>query len=165
MKLLLSCCLVFTILYSCNENKSTESNKAGTSVITVNSSSPDESRVIMDSLATKAISQGDTLAYRELSRLFIMVKLRKNDLYYYAYRMAVKHDCAQAYWDMFFILSGPIHTGESYKDMDECTRKMAVYYLLLAYEKGDRNASYAVSDYFEKGKVPSSKNYKTDFCF
>jgi hypothetical protein len=157
--------IIFVLLSSCgDENLPQNLDEKDSSVEMIYTFPQDKYKKIIDSLSVKALLEGDTLAYRGLSFIYTMVKLKQNELFYYAYRMAMKHNYSMAYWDLYYILSSSSNNLENFDDMDECTKKLALFYLLNAYERGDSNAKYRVIRIFKKGKIPNSKVYLDYFC-
>lgn len=149
--------LLLLIVFSCSKRK--ESPKSLNFSDSINSTTDDyrlENYVMADILIKKAIIEGDTSAYKNLSSFYIMKIHRKEDLYFYALLMAEKHHYSKAYWDLFYVLSG----SELCFNKKEVLDKLAVYYLLLAYEGGSNDAKYSVKEIFKGKKIPKSHSFK-----
>ncbi|OYU93400.1 MAG: hypothetical protein CFE21_20715 [Bacteroidetes bacterium B1(2017)] len=158
--------LLISIICSCENKENKNSNlkeSNDTPYATVYTIPPELHRKTMDSLRAKVITTGDTNAFFILSKAYRTVELKENDIYYYAYVMAIKYHFTPAYFELFYILSGG-GTKETLNKQDICSRKMALYYLLLAYERGDQTVKPYVLNLFKGQKVPQSNFYLRNFC-
>ncbi|MNN23930.1 hypothetical protein D3C81_1373430 [compost metagenome] len=102
-----------------------------------------------DSLWRRAINEGDFKAYHEVSMNYQLV-LKDPELYYYALLMANKHQCPEAYMNLYDMLTweGTID-GIELAGKDSISRNQALFYLLRAYELGENSAVYSVyEEYF-----------------
>jgi hypothetical protein len=151
--------ILFSLLFSrCNnpENR-TETPKVQLVEVYVN---PLEKRI--DSLMKKSLIYGDTNAYYELSGIYYFRLNKSKELFFYAYQMATTHHYNKAYFDIYHILN---LRNKKMKSMDSCSKKMSMFYLLLAYEKGSWNAESAVKNIFKNNKIPRSEIYRDKYCF
>ncbi|MND92090.1 hypothetical protein D3C80_842340 [compost metagenome] len=76
--------------------------------------------------------------------------LKDPELYYYALLMANKHQCPEAYMNLYDMLTweGTID-GIELAGKDSISRNQALFYLLRAYELGENSAVYSVyEEYF-----------------
>jgi hypothetical protein len=78
--------------------------------------------------------------------------------FYTSLIMANKYHFVEAYYDMYSTLAHP-YTGEELEDLDIDTKCLALYYLLKAYEKSDKQAIQTVEIIFKDKKIPSSSFY------
>lgn len=101
---------------------------------------------------------GDTNAYDELSVAYFMSG-ELHSFYYYSLITANKYQYSKAYLDLYLALSEP-YTGEGFDDLDKRTQRLAIYYLLKAYELGDITAINLIEERFGKGKIPKSSSYQ-----
>jgi len=108
----------------------------------------------MKILLDDAIIKGDSAAYIAAFKAFTLAN-RYNEFFYYSTMMAQRHGTSQAYFDCYYFLS--IDYPGSYNDI-ETNKNLALYYLLKAYEKGNRNAKDEVKEKYQN-KVPSSSEY------
>ena len=113
-----------------------------------------------DSLAKKAILEGDIFAYNRLTNNYYFRMNKSKDLYFYAYQMATIHHYGKAYFDLYHILT----LKEKNIKLDSCTYNMALFYLLKAYENG-ANVENTLIAKFGKNKIPSSNNFRKKFCY
>lgn len=101
-----------------------------------------------DSLWRMAINEGDFTAYNKISNDYLQ-RLKNYELYYYALIMANKHQCPEAYEQLYFILTSPaLVDGVNMISNDSVTRNQAMFYLLKAYELGSKDAQYSIQDLF-----------------
>jgi len=105
-------------------------------------------RKVADSLWRKAINEGDFKAYNEVSINYQLV-LKDPELYYYAQLMANKHQCPEAYMNLYDMLTweGTID-GIELAGKDSISRNQALFYLLRAYELGEKRAIYSIYEEF-----------------
>lgn len=113
-----------------------------------------------DSLAKKAIINGDINAYNKLTSYYYFHMNKSKELYFYAYQMATKHHLGKAYFDLYHILT----LKEKNIKIDSCTYNMALFYLLKAHENGE-NVKNTLNAKFGKNKIPSSDSYRKKFCY
>jgi hypothetical protein len=169
MKIILGL-LVF--IYSCTEinkkpsesiNNSGAYNRIIDSIETFNLYKSDFSKNIkkINDLKTKALKLGDTSAYYQLSGYYLFNLDDPDGLFMISYEMATKYHYSKAYFDLFYIL----HINNKKKILDDCTNNMAMFYLLLAYEKNNENSQYFVGEIFKGKNIPSSESYKKAFCY
>ncbi len=99
-----------------------------------------------------AIIKGDTLSYNRAFKLFLTHNYNKEFLFY-SMIMAEKNKYKRAYYDTYMLLHS-INDDNGYN----YNSRMSEYFLLKAYESGDKSASEDVKwKYKEKGiKIPSS---------
>lgn len=112
-----------------------------------------------DSLAKKAIINGDIYAYNKLTSYYYFHMNKSKDLYFYAYQMATKHHYGKAYMDLFNILT----LKEKNIKTDSCTYNMAIFYLLKAHENGLSMKDLLIAKFGKK--IPSSNSYRKKFCY
>lgn len=108
----------------------------------------------MNRMLNSIIEKGDTLAYCEA--FFNHYFGDKGDKFlYYSLIMANKHNYVDAYVDVYSILGTD-------KYADEMSKKLALYYLVLAYEKGSKEAeNILLEKYPNTSSIPKSKSI---FC-
>jgi len=109
---------------------------------------------VADSLWRRAINEGDFKAYNEVSMNYQLV-LKDPELYYYALLMANKHQCPEAYMNLYDMLTweGTID-GIELAGKDSISRNQALFYLLKAYELGEKSAVYSVYEEFRDSITP-----------
>lgn len=105
-------------------------------------------KVYLNKLLEDALLKGDTIAYRRAFKEFT-ISGHNEEFIYYAIKMAERHDVALAYADAYYLLT--------YRQ-DE-PNKIAIFYLLKAYEKGDKDAKSEVKEIFLDKKIPSSNSF------
>lgn len=102
----------------------------------------------VDSLWCMAINEGSFTAYNKISNDYLQ-RLKNYELYYYALIMANKHQCPEAYEQLYFILTSPaLIDGVNMISNDSLTKNQAMFYLLKAYELGSKDAQYSIQDLF-----------------
>lgn len=111
-------------------------------------------RKVADSLWCRAINEGDFKAYNNISNNYWLV-LKMPELYYYALLMANRHECPEAYMDLYDMFSweGTIN-GVKLAGKDSISRNQALFYLLKAYELGEKSAIYSVYEEFGDSITP-----------
>jgi hypothetical protein len=111
-------------------------------------------RKVADSLWRRAINEGDFEAYHEVSMNYQLV-LKDPELYYFALLMANKHQCPEAYMNLYDMLTweGTID-GIELAGKDSISRNQALFYLLKAYELGEKSAIYSVYEEFGDSITP-----------
>lgn len=112
-----------------------------------------------NSLLKSAINDGNVDSYNDIVNMMFLY----NDLaeaYYYSQIMAFKYNCAEAYYNLYRVLSnkGTINDINTYSD-DEYTNNMAKYYLLKSYELGYKDSKSILKTFFKENKIPSSFEY------
>lgn len=115
----------------------------------------------IDSLNEKLVKIKLTCDKRAYDELSIAYELsgELHSFYYYSLIMANKCQYSKAYLDLYLALSEP-YTGEGFDDLDIRTKRLALYYLLKAYELGDLSAIYLIQERFAEGKIPKSSIYQ-----
>ncbi|RKE52840.1 hypothetical protein [Sphingobacterium detergens] len=115
---------------------------------------------VADSLWRKAINEGDFKAYNEVSTNYWLV-LKMPELYYYALLMANRHQCPEAYLNLYEMLIGEgTINGVEVNGKDSISRNQALFYLLKAYELGEEDAVYSVyKEFGDSISLPKSINY------
>jgi hypothetical protein len=120
-----------------------------------------ENKKKMYHLKTKALNYGDTSAYYQLSGYYFFHIDKPEELYVTSYEMATKYHYGAAYFDLFYIL----YLNKGNRVLDSCTKQMAIFYLLLAYEKNDEQSKTFVKELFGDKDVPNSSSYRNLFCY
>lgn len=107
---------------------------------------------VVDSLWRRAINEGDFDAYHTIANSNMLLT---PDEYYYTLLMANKHQCPEAYLNLYDILTwkGTID-GVEVAGKDSISWNQALFYLLKAHELGDENAIYSVREEFGEGVTP-----------
>lgn len=157
MKLILKVLVLVFILNSCNRKAKGDNIKTNENKETVNTFSfynKEYENVDKIGKLKKAIEiKGDTLAFLELEEIYFNSGHR-DEFLYYAVFMSNAYDYSGAYYTCYKIL----HTDFG-KEKYETNDKLANYYLLKAYEKGNKSSIYNIEERFPKGKAPSSEEY------
>ncbi|MCW8309703.1 hypothetical protein K7A41_00515 [Sphingobacterium sp. InxBP1] len=153
MKLVLLVFLSLIMITGCNHTSVKQNKLSDAQYIS------DEilSKQQVDSLWRMAINDGDFTAYNKISNYYLQ-RLKNYELYYYALIMANKHQCPEAYEQLYFILTSPaIVDGVNMVSNDSLTRNQAMFYLLKAYELGSKDAQYSIQDLFGDS-IPPTKS-------
>lgn len=109
---------------------------------------------VADSLWRRAINVGDFKAYNEVSNNYWLL-LKIPELYYYAQLMANRHECPEAYMDLYDMFSWEeTINGVELAGKDSVSRNQALFYLLKAYELGEESAVYYVHEEFGDSITP-----------
>lgn len=153
----ISLLVLICMLFSCNNKKAEKE---------ININKPDESSNTvsfynkkykdfdkMEALKKAIKSKGDTIAFIELEEIYFNSR-HGEEFLYYAIFMANAYNYGGGYMAVYRIL----RTGygeEKYKFND----RLANYYLLKAYELGNRSAANNIEDRFYNIKIPTSKEY------
>lgn len=117
----------------------------------------DTSEMHVYALMRTALTTGDTNAYRSARNHYWMNEDTQN-FFYTSLVMANKYHFVEAYYDTYSTLAHP-YTGEELEGLDEETKNLALYYLLRAFEKHNKQAQHAVKIIFKEKKIPSSSFY------
>jgi len=119
----------------------------------------------LDEYKRRAINDGDMGAYDEFSAYYSL-NLKHDELFFYSFLMANKHNDPSAFFDLYILLTIPLEeNGIEMFSMDEITQNFAFYFLLKSYELGNRNAKYAVEQKFENSKeIPNSSYYLNEIA-
>lgn len=133
-------------------------NDLDQSIVASNVSTLDSSRVNSSALLSKAMNNGDTTAYDE-AFAYSIDRNGHDHFFYYALQMANRYHYAKAYFHVYFILSTP-SDGQGLDKLDTDTHRMAMYYLLKAYEMGQENARSEVAEIFKNKPVPKSATFQ-----
>jgi len=116
---------------------------------------------ISESELKKAVLyDGNTSAYDELSISYLDYSIQEEFLYY-AMIMANRYDYPQAYFDVYFYLTQTFSTDIS--NIDDKSAKLAIEYLLKAYEKGHHQAKDIVEEYSVTNKEDSKQQIERIF--
>ncbi len=109
-------------------------------------------RRVADSLWRQAINVGDFEAYHTIANSNMLLT---PDEYYYTLLMANKYQCPEAYLNLYDILTwkGTIN-GVELVGKDSVSRNQALFYLLKAYELGEKSAIHYVYDEFGDSITP-----------
>jgi cytochrome oxidase assembly protein ShyY1 len=109
-------------------------------------------RKVTDSLWRRAINEGDFDAYHTIANSNMLLT---PDEYYYTLLMANKHQCPEAYLNLYDILTwkGTID-GVEVAGKDSISRNQALFYLLKAYELSEKSAIYSIYEEFGEGVTP-----------
>ncbi len=109
-------------------------------------------RKVTDSLWRRAINEGDFDAYHTIANSNMLLT---PDEYYYTLLMANKHQCPEAYLNLYDILTwkGTID-GVEVGGKDSISRNQALFYLIKAYELGEKSAVYSMYEEFGEGVTP-----------
>ncbi|WP_433900978.1 hypothetical protein [Sphingobacterium puteale] len=101
---------------------------------------------MLDSLWRRAINVGDFDAYHTIAHSNMLLT---PDEYYYTLLMANKHQCPEAYLNLYDILTwkGTID-GVEVAGRDSISRNQALFYLLKAHELGEKSAIYYIHEEF-----------------
>lgn len=102
-------------------------------------------------LTGSVLMKRDTIAYNTLERI-LMGSNHQRELLFYSLRMAEDSESSRACFTTFLILS-------SDNEENVQANKLATYYLLKAYEKGNISAKYEMNGRFENNKIPTSLEY------
>jgi hypothetical protein len=142
------CVIIFICLFliGCNSKKENQTKKE--EEVTMNQPLRNET-----DLKKAILIGGDKDAYYELKIAYLDYSYTEEFLLY-AMIMANKYDYPQAYFDVYFFLTQVF--SRNIKNIDECSAKLAVEYLLKAYEKGHHQAK----DIVEKYSITSNENSK-----
>jgi hypothetical protein len=145
------------ILFSCNNKKVEKQNniakpeESSNTVSFYNKKYRDFDK--MEALKKAIKSKGDTIAFIELEEIYFNSR-HGEEFLYYAIFMANAYNYSGGYMAVYRIL----HTdfgAEKYQLND----RLANYYLLKAYELGNRSASFSIEDRFYNVRIPTSKEY------
>ena len=134
-------------IYSCQKNK--EDNTS----ITPSKDTYDDfyNNNKIKALSKKILFEQDITAYNSLERIYLESGHSK-DFLFYSLRMAEDSNYAEASFTTYFIL----HSND---EKDIKINKLAIYYLIKAYELGSDSAILEITEFFENGKIPKSKDY------
>jgi len=114
-------------------------------------------KIQMTKLLNAAILKGDTTSYKMAYKNYTIAS-HYEEFLYYSISMAEKHDYNLAYY----------HTYELLKIVDEIkgynnihkNNPIAIYFLLMAYEKNEKNALDDLMEiYSNKSDIPKSSDY------
>lgn len=106
---------------------------------------------LRSSLQEKIINSGDTIAYSELSSIYISFP---KEFLYYSMVMANDYNYSPAYYDIYWIL-------KTDSKNDNGVNRLANYYLLRACELNNNDAlKHAISIYGDKRAIPSSQDFR-----
>lgn len=127
--------LVF-IFFSCNQNKGIPMNNVSNSE--------------MESYRKSAVEKGDTIAYKELE----LENYQSDSFLYVSLIMANKYNYPSAYYNVFHCLVKQSNKKEleALDDLDEMTKKMAIDYLIMGAEKGDKQCQKILGKFYLEGK-------------
>ncbi|EJL71485.1 hypothetical protein [Chryseobacterium populi] len=108
----------------------------------------------INTLLKNALQKGDTLSYNKAYHYFAIYHYKKEFLYY-SMTMANKYQYGKAYFDTHYFLRFLNHENGL-----ETNTNLIDYYLLRAYEVGNKDAKEVVNEkYLNKGlKVPTSES-------
>lgn len=112
--------ILFFIFFSCNEKKNEVLESVNTTQIFTEKF---YDKRLRDSLADKAIYSNDTLAYKELRKIYYLSN-NVNEFYYYALLMNNRNDFKSSAKDIYFILNKNIK--------DKKTEKIAKEYFEIS---------------------------------
>lgn len=149
--------VLICIFFSCNnkkvkkENNIIKSEESSNTVSFYNKKYRDINK--MEALKKAIESKGDTIAFIELEEIYFNSGHGEEFLYYGVF-MANAYNYSGGYMSVYRIL----RTGfgeEKYKLND----RLANYYLLKAYELGNRSAKNSIEERFYNIKIPTSKEY------
>lgn len=124
------------IVFSCNRNKEIPMNNVSNSE--------------MELYRKLAIEKGDTIAYKELE-----LEINHSDGFLYvSLIMANKYNYPLAYYNVFHCLVKQSNKKEfeALGDLDEKTKKMALDYLIIGAERGDKQCQNILGNYYIEGK-------------
>lgn len=142
--------MTILLLFACNKKENM--NKSNVDDIE-NKQEIEEQKLIKN-----ALEQGDTLSYKKAFKIYILSD-RYNEFLFYSIRMSELHNFSQADFDAYELL-----TIIEDKDGLENLRKsnLALFYLLKAYEKGNKNASAEINEiYKDKSLIPNSDSFRS----
>ena len=113
-----------------------------------------------DEYKRKAINDGDMDAYDKISAYYSL-NLKHDELFFYSFLMANKHNDPNAFFDLYILLTIPLKkNGIEMFSMDEITQNYAKYFLLKSYELGYGSADTHFDDIFGEGtEIPNSSYY------
>ncbi|GGD21254.1 hypothetical protein [Flavobacterium orientale] len=145
--------LISLLIISCNKK---DNNKTKELTDFLYTSDLQIEKIEKDSLLKRAINNGDSIAYKKISRNFLSSN-RASEFYIYSFMMANEHNSAKAFYDLYDIMmfsSDYINQFNRKK-----SKEMSIYYLLKSYELNYKAAERDIKDYFDVNNVPSSKVY------
>lgn len=152
MKRIIMISVVF--LFSCSKKENNKNN--------IKEPSMSISDKKIDSLLSRSINQGDTIAYNEVSSHYFL-EGKETDFFYYAMIMANKFNNKDAHYDAYICLlgeeEGSYLNGISMHNSDETTKNLGMYYLIRSYELGNNKAKSELMQIFSDGKIPNSNFY------
>jgi hypothetical protein len=119
-----------------------------------------ENKKRVKKLVDSAIINGDTLAYQEAFKDY-MVSGHLQEFLYYSIKMAKIHKFGEAYFDTYYIINLNDKKNGYLSSKDS---NLSLFYLLKAYELGNQTAKDKVKDLFTKKnmKIPSSSSVLND---
>lgn len=150
--------ITLSFIYSCTEHKKTEIEDNN---ITTNHSyiSAFHDKKIMDKLKENVINSGDTIAFMQLRDNYFLGGENPNDFLYYAMYMAENYKYSKAYSTVYTLLRTDVITP-----VNERTNKIANYYLLKAYEDGDKTTIYTIiARGLRNSEIQKSEQYWDSF--
>lgn len=100
---------------------------------------------LRESKISRALNNGDTLAYISLMEDYFLGGYR-DEFLFYAMMMSEKKDYSEAYFDVFTLLDASLQG--SLTSTNNLYKKMADYYLIQAYLKGSKSAKSPVEERF-----------------
>lgn len=154
--------ILSSIIVSCGSNSNSDSKSESKEVSlksdTLEEYAPLTDRARVSRLMDSIYSFGDTNAYSSLSSDYF-ISSRLDEFLYYALIMANKYNYSKAYFDVYYTLSHP-YSGEEFQELDDRTKRMALYYLLKAYELGDSQASHEAHEIYKDKLIPNSLTYR-----
>ncbi len=108
---------------------------------------------LIKNLSNKILVGGDTVSFNELKDIYILSS-HKNEFLYYSIIMGERYKYTEAYMTTFFIMKTDKLNKKNIQQ-----NKIANYYLLKAYEGGNRDAFDIINERFLDNKLPKSKDY------
>jgi len=139
--------ILVTAFASCNQKSDTEESTPSKNYLDQYN---DENK--LKELSIKIISTGDTIAFQQMSDIY-WISGHRHEFLYYAIRIANDYQYHDGYYEAYSILHTDIKTNTNKK-----TNDLANYYLLKAYELGNKSAKRNLKNRFPK-EQPSSEEY------
>jgi hypothetical protein len=145
--------LFLNIVLSCS-NSPIQSNKKTNATKMLPAFNSRELQILTDS----AIFMGNQKAYNKAAMIYLLNDLDVEFLYY-AMIMANKYNYPEAYFHVYIILNNR-RNDQKLRNLDDRTKKIALYYLLKSYEMNYGEAKYEVDDIYINKTIPKSTEFE-----
>lgn len=141
--------ILLILVISCRENNVENKNIQNKNVILNEYETEYNDKEKLNELLRKAIDDNNTDAYYKAFKIHVIAN-RYHEFLYYSITMAEKNNFSQAYFDTYYLLTVRISKPS----------KLAMYYLLKAYEKRNEDAIDEIKELFPDPKsIPTSNSF------
>lgn len=141
--------ILLTLVISCRENNVENKNIQTKNLIINDYEAEYNNKENLNKLLKDAIDNYNKDSYFEAFRIHV-ISNRYEEFLYYSIMMAEKNNFDQAYYDCYYLMTVRINKPN----------KLAMYYLLKAYEKGNEDAKDEIKELFPDTKtIPTSNSF------